>query len=321
MQLNNIPYAVGASYSDQTDALQYASKPSCGALIAPKTRYEQSSRSRLQLTAFYRPEIGGLRTIRIGSQSWHDQADMARITGLDRKTLERIAGRERTMTLPDAHASHLPDNDGGRAFIRADACRHLIASMRIRKNDFRDFPLDDTDIWSPKELLALDGYVRAATLRRYIGGPRSFHGCTEFLRNHGFAPETSCAVYENACGGLEVEFPVLVARALAARLETVESDLALVLLTNGGYLHGGHAGENAEQTLVRFFGLLPDYDGMIGVHQMWEFENCPYSFDDWYHHHLSSPEIGISNRIPFDSDCGLEWEFRIRRAKDALLRV
>ncbi len=219
----------------------------------------------------------------IGTQLWFRVEDISYCTHFSPAVVMQMAGKERTLKLPDSKVYPLFDTGGEKAYVRADAVERLIAAMPQRPYATDQFVIRIIKAYrAPQRRWMYDESVKASTLHRMLGAHLDFKvWSSEMLHKHH---KLICADNSVCSWGDDEDFKISLHLALdmAAKEGTFAGDITALLLTDSGYLHGGPIDETPDASLERFVGLVPDRHGRVQIRKLWELSNTEESFEDWY---------------------------------------
>jgi hypothetical protein len=275
---------------------------------------------------FYDPLRGEFATVGIGTQPWFWVESISSYTGLDPANLVRIAGKARTLEIPDSMVYPLVDTGGKKTYIRGDFVEKLVAALPQRFSTEVSFVNGINSALRGREVVQSGASVTASNLYRMLGAGLHFEewNCgmytknSQHFRDHRVnLPSTTTEDYW---------IPLTLACEIAAKESDFAGKLTLCLLSEGGYLHGGAIDEPANATLERFRGLVPDDMGRVRISKIWEFMNQKEALKEWFNHRAfllwkyarTSFGYMVDVRSPW---CGEIWETIFSEMYDPVLKL
>lgn len=239
------------------------------AAVAP-----MASAGQVRLDKFFNPSDGGFHTVRLGTNTWVAVDDISRATGHPKKVITRIAGRGRTVSIPNSAISNAVDSRGTGVYIRFDAVAKLIQASEYLPSWGHWLEMKMlTTLLDDESLLASGAFVMASTLHRMLCPKSSFTSWIAEVASKN--PNLILGGGEIVPSETASDFRIPATAALKiARLEKSNAAMFVgTLLFDGGYVHGGPLDEPAEATLRRFFGLIRSRRGRVSLRKALEFDN------------------------------------------------
>lgn len=279
-------------------------------LHAPAGDNDQAPAGMIAQHVLYDPYFGELRAIPMGVHLWFSVVDVSRLTRFDPRVVIKLAGKNRTVKIPNAYVFNAIENEGEETYVRHDAVQSLLEGKEWKRgHSWGWHNLVSKDLEGRAKLPESRAFVRASTLRRALGTPFDLESLFATLKaaNPDFLEEL------DPTGDFRI--PIGVARDIATRQDDFAGVVIAHLIADGGYLHGGPIDEPADVTLERFHGLLPDSNGRVEIRKIWEFMNGQESFDQWFRRH---DEEGYTYRpvcegmvSASDSWCNCIWDYGV----------
>ena len=226
---------------------------------------------------------GEFATVQIGTQLWFRLDDFSGFTYFDPAIISQIAGPARLLTIKDSMIFPLFDAGNEKTYVRADVVEKLHAAMP--REPFTRDPFVIQIASEHRGLLCSGGYqttIMATSLHGMLGPHLDFEVWSSEMQQKYCGILRDFNFNRPFDTGDDYPLPLYLARHISAEEGTFAGKVTALLLTDGGYLHGGPIDETADATLIRFQGLVPDRRGQVHIRKIWEFLNLSETFEEWY---------------------------------------
>lgn len=234
---------------------------------------------------------GGVFAFCSGMWNWVDLNAVVHRTGYDVGVVKSIAGPRRKVSIPEFRQISPRAGKEAATFVRSDVVDAL-TDGRVREPN-TGYPWGGiTSIGLSNLVPKPETTIPVSLLKRMLGDDAL-----------GTVP-----------GTVDGHLPIDRARRVALATDGFAGWVTAILLTDGGFRHGGELGETPVETLTRFRGLIPNEHGRVVLRKVWEFMNLAEPFGEWLSANLEwgfgeSPIInGTVHSTAYCCSRILEWE-------------
>ena len=251
----------------------------------PLGRYTTTS-GQFVSQRFYKPEVGEMRAIVIGATPSLCDESIARIMGVSRSTVIKLAGPGNFLKIPGKYLLTPIDPTRCETYIRPEAAIRVLkagaTSIRIAK---------EIEDWIEDELLDLPTLVEAGAvvsirgLHRVLDSTSGFGSWIEDRVGRTLAAE----IITNSIDAIPVTFAEQL--VLVERVKYVDW-VVWLLLRDGGVCHGGSVGETADESLMRIQPVFPDGNGKVSARALHAFLGTKRTFEAWLDVHSGRAGLG-----------------------------
>lgn len=240
------------------------------------------------------------RLIRIGTMWWINGRNFARISQL----LPGSKYFSAPFLITSLASSELPfaaEVEGSEDYVRLDTAMRFMG--KAGSKDWSKSPSKFHNLLGSQECNSILGYnlpqsqatVSAATVHKILEPQMKFSQwvgkIARMIPNSDFEDRH----LEMSAGTRKGDFRILVSQIVEVLPEyaTFAGLITYVLLTDGGFFHGGRLGESADASLERFTNFVPDQSNTVVSRKLHEFIGTTLPFDEWFMELLASKTDGI----------------------------
>jgi len=259
-------------------------------------------------------EYGETRLIRIGIMWWMDESSLARI---DRLLPGNGLVGGPVLVVPFA-SSDLPFagvGEGTENYVRLDTAMRFMGKAKLKDGSKRPSKVynrlahQECNSILDYNLPELKASVSAKTAHKILDPHMEFGPWVDkiarMIRNSDFENRH----LEMPTGYRKGDFriPVTQIVEVASGYDSFAGLMTYVLLTDGGFFHGGDLGESADASLERFVDMVPDQSGTVDCTKLHEFLGDTRPYDEWLMELLGSDPDDIHCSILMtDEDAYIE---------------
>lgn len=227
-----------------------------------------------QLHRIYDPAVGEVRAVLLGTKVWIDVADISRATRSEATVIVQMAGKRRTVTIPNVDVIGASHDDAVATYVRFDAVKDFIEAMS----------------WGSHITVTLEAWINETLYRFYL--PNDTIKSSILGMMLGDFPDWAYDRLQKPRGSKAGDFliPLILAEELARSAGDFAGTVTARLISDGGFLHGGPIDESPDDALLRFQGLVPVCPGDVDARKIHEFLGSSGSFDDWCQWHAINSE-------------------------------
>jgi hypothetical protein len=240
------------------------------------------------------------RLIRIGTMWWINGRNFARISQLLPGS-KYFSAPFLITSLANSELPFAAEVEGNEDYVRLDSAMRFMG--KAGSKDWSKRPSKVYNRLAHQECNSILGYnlpelkaTVSATTAHKILEPRMEFGpwlckIADMIPNSDLEDR----LIEMATGALKGDFRILVPEIVevASGYDSFAGLMTYVLLTDGGFFHGGGLGESADASLERFVDMVPDQSETVDCRKLHEFIETTLPFGEWFMELLSSKTDGI----------------------------